>query len=130
MAKDVGNAHIYPIRIYIYIHAHADTCTRRFPSRKYFNRDTIRRIHGVTRRFMQNIERQNRASPEEEGGEHPSSVKVLSSLEEERGGGGGMDQLRPIHSRCLAVHVIFSSSRWRSRTRRVVSLGDGTLEIF
>lgn len=84
MAKDVGNAHIYPIRIYIYIHAHTDTCTRRFPSRKYFNRDTIRRIHGVTRRFMQNIERQNRASPEEEGGEHPSSVKVLSSLEEKR----------------------------------------------
>lgn len=129
MAKDVGNAHIYPIRIYIYIHAHADTCTRRFPSRKYFNRDTIRRIHGVTRRFMQNIERQNRASPEGEG----VSIRLVSKffpLEEERGGGGGMDQLRPIHSRCLAVHVIFSSSRWRSRTSRVVSLGDGTLEIF
>lgn len=76
MAKDVGNAHIYPIRIYIYIHAHADTCTRRFPSRKYFNRDTIRRIHGVTRRFMQNIERQNRASPEGEG----VSIRLVSKF--------------------------------------------------
>lgn len=128
MAKDVGNAHIYPICIYIYIHAHADTCTRRFPSRKYFNRDTIRRIHGVTRRFMQNIERQNRASPEGKG----VSIRLVSKFFplSKRRGGGGMDQLRPIHSRCLAVHVIFSSSRWRSRTSRVVSLGDGTLEIF
>lgn len=65
MAKDVGNAHVYTR---IRIHADTGTRTRRFRSRKYFNRDTIRRIHGVTRRFMQNSERQNRALPEGEEG--------------------------------------------------------------
>lgn len=65
------------------------------------------------------------------------SIRLVSKFfplsEEKRGGGGGgggMDQLHPIHSRCLAVHVIFSFSRWRSRTSRVVSPGDATLEVF
>lgn len=61
------------------------------------------------------------------------SIRLVSKffpLSEEKRGGGGTDQLRPIHSRCLAVHVIFSFSRWRSRTSRVVSPGDATLEVF